>query len=786
MSRLKSISMKHKSIIIITIMLLAVGFAAVTGTLIINGNIIFATNDDDFDVIFTKASIDGIENNSVISSDGKTITYETKILEHIGDLSELDYTVTNNSSQYDAEVVVSCEFTDNDYVKIDNTLQNEIIEAKSEREGTLSVELIKTSVTEQELEVKCTLDATAKERETTGTVTEEDTATYSLYGYLVDENDNPLPNVAMVIYSNPLYGVTTTDGYIYLEGMESGSHTLYVMGEKTIAELETLSEEEIKINAVTMLDITNNTINIVFPNGYKLIDATIDKTTKYNIEFDANGGELEETTKEVVVGLTYGELPIPERVGYQFQGWHTIDIKVENNTLVLNNESHTLIAKWEANTYTVTLNANGGDIDNETITVTYNDTYANLPTPVREGYNFAYWKDEDDNIITSTTVVSVADNHTLIAEWTNGVYEVTFDANGGTSSETSKTITYDTTYGELPTATRTGNTFAGWWTDASNGTEVTTNTKVTTGSNHTLYAHWTPNTYTVNFNANTGSVSTTNKTVIYDGTYGTLPTPTKPRYSFSGWYTAATGGSEVTSASEVNITETQTLYAHWTSSAFADGEAIYYNVSTGALCSANDYKTSQSEIGIKTGCMKFYAFNDAIGATTIDFILDHTITSGVVWTSATTNAAGPKEVLTQLQNDTKDWVGVLAPTSYTLSQSGYGNYTLSYSGYKARLITVGEIAKITKFTTFSESTYPNAWFYIGSGNQTDNTQIEKYRWLFNNQTTTTDLGYWTSSSAYGSQYVAWFVNYEGYVSDYGISRTTVGVRPVIKLSASLF
>lgn len=65
-----------------------------------------------------------------------------------------------------------------------------------------------------------------------------------------------------------------------------------------------------------------------------------------------------------------------------------------------------------------------------------------------------------------------------------------FDPNGGSCSPSSKTVTYGSAYGTLPTPTRTGYTFDGWYTAASDGTKVTSETKVTATGNHTLYAHW--------------------------------------------------------------------------------------------------------------------------------------------------------------------------------------------------------------------------------------------------------------------------------------------------------
>lgn len=83
--------------------------------------------------------------------------------------------------------------------------------------------------------------------------------------------------------------------------------------------------------------------------------------------------------------------------------------------------------------------------------------------------------------------------------------------------------------------------------------------------------------HTVNFNANGGNVSTGYKQVTAGGTYGELPTPTRNGYTFDGWYTAASGGTRVTPATSVDLSDFQiTLYAHWTSDT-----SIQYTLETG-------------------------------------------------------------------------------------------------------------------------------------------------------------------------------------------------------------
>ena len=142
-------------------------------------------------------------------------------------------------------------------------------------------------------------------------------------------------------------------------------------------------------------------------------------------------------------------------------------------------------------------------------------------------------------------------------------YTVSFNSNGG-SSVAAITVTEGGTYGSLPTPTRTGYNFVGWFTAASGGTQITYGTRVTITSNQTLYAHWSAKSFTLSFNSN-GGTAVSAKTITYDGTYGTLPAPTRTGYNFVGWFTAVSGGTQITAGTRVTVTSNQTLYAHWSS-----------------------------------------------------------------------------------------------------------------------------------------------------------------------------------------------------------------------------
>ena len=154
----------------------------------------------------------------------------------------------------------------------------------------------------------------------------------------------------------------------------------------------------------------------------------------------------------------------------------------------------------------------------------YDSAYGQLPVPTKAGYTFDGWytSESGGEKITSNSIVKVTKGYQLLyAHWNAESYKVTFDANGGKVSTSTKNVIFGNTYGTLPTPTRTGYTFDGWYTSATGGTKLTDSSNVD------------------------------------------VTTPTRTGYTFDGWYTSATGGTKITDFSNVNITSNQMLYAHW-------------------------------------------------------------------------------------------------------------------------------------------------------------------------------------------------------------------------------
>ncbi len=167
------------------ILILAVGFAAVATNLIINGNTVVGSNQNDFDVYFTSAITEEGSTATINPSNNKEITYVTKKLSFVGNSSTLDYTVYNNSSQYDANVNVefnavntvdgvdysdyyTISFTGFDPTTSDHTTS---LPAKTSKNGSITITLTKPLLKEVQIEFTLTLVPSAVERTEEGVYT---------------------------------------------------------------------------------------------------------------------------------------------------------------------------------------------------------------------------------------------------------------------------------------------------------------------------------------------------------------------------------------------------------------------------------------------------------------------------------------------------------------------------------------------------------------------------------------------------------------------------------------
>lgn len=204
-----------------------------------------------------------------------------------------------------------------------------------------------------------------------------------------------------------------------------------------------------------------------------------------------------------------------------------------------------------------------------------NGRYQNLVTP-NQGYTLLNNTEKNIGTYTVTALLKYGyiwqdgskDSKKIQCSIKSSVVKLNYNANGGAAcNPASKEVTYNKKYNTLCTTSRTGYDFVEWneKIDGS-GKTITANTTVTISSNHTIYAQWLKQAsrYKVTYNSNGGSTcNPTTKTIVENGTYGSLCTTSRAGYRFDGWYTSASGGSKVVASTKVQ-NKNHTIYAHWT------------------------------------------------------------------------------------------------------------------------------------------------------------------------------------------------------------------------------
>ncbi len=296
----------------------------------------------------------------------------------------------------------------------------------------------------------------------------------------------------------------------------------------------------------------------------------------YAVTLNTNGGTINSgnvTSYTYGVGATLPTAGDMTYTGHTFVGWYDNEnltgspVTAIGGTETGNKEYW---AKWEANTYTVTLNTNGGTINSGNVTGYTYGVGATLPTAddmTYTGYTFKGWYDNEN--LTGSPVTAIGGTETgnkeYWAKWEANAYTVTLNTNGGTINSGNVT---EYTYGvgaTLPTAgdmTYTGHTFVGWYDNENLTGSPVTAIGGTEMGNKEYWAKWEANTYTVTFYPNGGSVNPVAATTDSSGKLSSLPTPTRGgNYRFDGWYTEQTGGIKVT-LNQVYTADT-TLYAYW-------------------------------------------------------------------------------------------------------------------------------------------------------------------------------------------------------------------------------
>jgi uncharacterized repeat protein (TIGR02543 family) len=135
----------------------------------------------------------------------------------------------------------------------------------------------------------------------------------------------------------------------------------------------------------------------------------------YTISYDAGEGTVTPATQDVVYDSMPETFAVPTRDGYKFKGWEYEGKVLSAGEIWTIAENVTLTAKW-ARVCTITLNVNGGTLEQTTITVVVGEAYA-LPTPTKTDNSFVGWMNDTTKVALSGTWTMDVAELTLTAEW---------------------------------------------------------------------------------------------------------------------------------------------------------------------------------------------------------------------------------------------------------------------------------------------------------------------------------------------------------------------------------
>jgi uncharacterized repeat protein (TIGR02543 family) len=284
----------------------------------------------------------------------------------------------------------------------------------------------------------------------------------------------------------------------------------------------------------------------------------------YNVTYEERGGTTV-TDATFISGGTVTLPAAPTRAGFTFQGWFTApDGGTQyGSTTTPPDGNVSIYAQWLP--YTVTYDERGGTTVSDTTfnCVTTCDTITLPPTPTRAGYVFEGWYTAPTGGTRyGATYVPTAKDQVIYAQWTP--YEVSFQTQGGTPVAgwiigSNATITLP------PAPSRAGFNFNGWFTTPTGGSPVGATYGPHTGDID-FFAQWSPVLHNVTYEEH-GGTTVPDATFVSGGTV-TLPAkPTRAGYTFDGWFTAQTGGTEYGSTStppDGNLV----VHAQWTRDPF--------------------------------------------------------------------------------------------------------------------------------------------------------------------------------------------------------------------------
>ncbi len=289
-----------------------------------------------------------------------------------------------------------------------------------------------------------------------------------------------------------------------------------------------------------------------------------------------DGGDQTSIKYEQHAGLT---LPTATKEGYTFAGWYIDEaLTTQIDKIPVGSNDITVYGKWDkvAVLHEITYVLDGGaNPDDAPAKFDEATGLTTLPKPTKEGFVFAGWySDQACTTVVRSIAAGTKADVVLYAKWeeASAVYNIAYELDGGVNPAEAPTY-YTAAEGiqTLPTPTKAGYAFAGWFAEETLTTAVTSIAAGNTGD-VTLYAKWTSNaTHTITYELDGGTLPAEAPTEYIEGLgIQELPVPTKEGYDFLGWFI----GDDKQESIGADATSDITLTAHWD----IESKVVYYTI----------------------------------------------------------------------------------------------------------------------------------------------------------------------------------------------------------------
>ena len=209
----------------------------------------------------------------------------------------------------------------------------------------------------------------------------------------------------------------------------------------------------------------------------------------YSVSFNANGGSTNVLSKDIKTNEPIGELPIPTKENYLFDGWYmdqNWEKKITPDSILDISENITLYAKWDIILYEVLFETNGGNFI-DSLFLPCGSIINDPSNPTKNGYEFLGWYEDIELTRKFDFNRTISQNIILYAKWNEKLYVVSFETNGGSLIDSMK-LSYGSIIKEPSQPIKANYEFLGWYEDIKLIKKFTFGQSIT--NNITLYAKW--------------------------------------------------------------------------------------------------------------------------------------------------------------------------------------------------------------------------------------------------------------------------------------------------------